>query len=368
MTSLQIELQNNTGASALYAHVTGQDSQGVFLLQSDGKTAYHPASPGNTLAPLAADCAILVGGSGATKTLTVPQISGARIWFSQQKPLTFLLNPGPAIVEPSATNTSDPNYEQDWGFCEFTYNSSQLYVNISYVDFVSLPVSLQLQNQSGTVTKVEGLPSDGLDTIATQLTALGGPWEKLVVKSSSGSTLRVLSPNSGGTLFSGLFNDYYQSYVQQVWDKYSSENLTVNTQYTWGNVTGRVSGGKLTFQGVGSFAQPAAADIFSCSSGPFAAGSGVSQEMLNIGARLAAALNRSTLLTDAQQPEGEVVSNYYQNSVTNHYAKICHQTSVGGRGYAFPYDDVGPSSGQDQSGFLSDPQPKLLTVSVGKPL
>ena len=371
-STLNVNVTNNTGAAQLYAHVTGQDASGIMILSADGKTVYRPSSPSGTLQPLGADCAIAIGAAGTTRTLSIPRISGARIWFCKEKPLTFYINPGPALVEPSATNPSDPNYQLDWGFCEFTWNAQELYANVSFVDFVSLPISLQLKTGDGSIKTVPGLPTDGLDQICTKLVAQGQSdgkgWDKLVINNQAGAYLRALSPNSGGVLVNGLFNDYYQAYVDSVWNKYTNEDLTVNTQFTWGDAVGRVQGSTLNFNGVGTFAKPAAADIFSCSSGPFAAGQGVSDEMLNIGARLAAAFNRSTLLIDAKQPEGENVDTYYKDPVTNHYSRICHETSVQGRGYAFPYDDVGPSNGTDQSGFVNDPNPQLLTVSVGKPL
>ena len=75
----------------------------------------------------------------------------------------------------------------------------------------------------------------------------------------------------------------------------------------------------------------------------------------NITARLAAAFNRSTLLVDDNTPDGENPSNYYQNPVTNHYARLVHAANLDGRGYAFPYDDVAPSNGADQSGSVFDP-------------
>ena len=53
-----------------------------------------------------------------------------------------MLNPGPGLVEPAVANPSDPNAAIQWDFCEFTWNAAQLFVNISYVDFVSLPVGL----------------------------------------------------------------------------------------------------------------------------------------------------------------------------------------------------------------------------------
>jgi len=91
----------------------------------------------------------------------------------------------------------------------------------------------------------------------------------------------------------------------------------------------------------------------------------MSAEMLAILPRLAAAFNRSTLLTDSDQPDGENPADYYTNAITNHYARIVHATAIDGRGYAFPYDDVALAGGADQSGAVSDPAPALLTVTLG---
>ncbi|ROW12271.1 hypothetical protein VMCG_00126 [Cytospora schulzeri] len=373
-STLSVALVNNTSSSNAYAYITGlsiDKDSAVFLLQSDGSTVYYPTSPSSTGTALSQDCAIKLGAPGSTTTVTIPRTAGGRIWFSKDATLTFLLNPGPALVEPSVTNTSDPNYNIYWDFCEFTFNADQLYINISYVDFVSLPIALQLKNTSGTVTTVQGLPANGLDTVASDLTSQtatdGAGWSSLIVKASSGANLRALSPNSGIVMNSTLFNGYYQPYVAQVWSKYTGNNLQVDTQAEWGTVSGSVdtSTSKLTFGSAGSFSQPSAADIFSCSTGPFATGS--SQELGNIAARLSAAFNRSTLLIDSLQPDNEVVSTYYANAVTNHYSRILHATNLDGKGYAFPYDDVAPSTGADQSGSLFDPNPQLLTVTVGGP-
>lgn len=257
----------------------------------------------------------------------------------------------------------------DWCFCEYTFNSSELFINISCVDFVSLPIGLSLTNSSGTTTTVEGLPANGLDNICSALKSQtasdGSNWSDLIVSSSDGNNLRALSPNSGITMNSSLFSTYYDSYVNRVWSKYSDSTLTVDTQASWGNVAGTVQDDELSFgSSVGSFSKPSSANIFSCSSGPFATST---DEMANIGARLAAAFNRSTLLIDANTPEGEVVSEYYTNAITNHYARILHETYLDGKGYAFPYDDVGAANGADQSGSLYDANPASLTVTVGGP-
>lgn len=303
--------------------------------------------------------------------MTIPRTAGGRIWFSQDATLTFLLNPGPALVEPSVTNESDPNYNIYWDFCEFTFNAAELFINISYVDFVSLPIGLQLENTAGTITTVEGLPSNGLDTVCAGLVAQtaadGADWADLIIKTSSGANLRALSPNSGITMNNSLFSTYWDSYITQVWAQYSNGvNLTIDTQASWGSSTGTVTDDDILSFGsdVGTFTAPTSADVFSCSSGPFAT---TTSQMGAIGARLAAAFNRSTLLTNALQPDNEVVAQYYTDPVTNHYARLMHATYLDGKGYAFPYDDVAPANGADQSGSLFDANPRLLTVTVGGP-
>ena len=370
--TLSIALVNQTNSGTVYAYITGQainNNNALFLLESDGKTPYYPASPTANGTPLAVNCAIALGASGSTTTVTIPQIAGGRIWFCVNDTLTFLLNPGPGLVEPSSSNPSDPNYNKTWDFCEFTFNSTQLFANITYVDFVSLPIALTLTNTSGSTQHVSGIPANGLTTVCNALTAQnqrdGAGWNRLIVNGPSGSPLRAVSPNTGIVMNSSLFSGYYSSYVDQIWSHYASAPLTIDTQAQWGSPTATVVGGLLTFKGIGTFAQPSAADIFSCSTGPFAAATANTAEMGAITARLAAAFNRSTLLIDADQPNGEVVSNYYSTSPTNHYARILHATNLDGRGYAFPYDDVGPSSGADQSGSVSDGNPQLWTVTVG---
>jgi Beta-1,3-glucanase len=370
-STVSFSLQNNTGSDTVYAYVTGQaidNGNALVLLEADGQTLYYPSSPAATGSALAANCAIPLGPSGgAPVTITVPHLAGARLWFSIGTPLTFLLNPGPALVEPSVTNSSDPNIGLQWDFAEFTYNSAQLFVNISMVDFASIPVGLSLADTSGATQTVTGLPAGGVDKIAAGLAAQqaadGNPWTDLVV-TSGGQNLRVLSPQNGLVGNSGFLSGYFDPYVSQVWSMYSAQALTIDTQAAAGNVTGQVSGGALTFSGAGSFAQPTTADIFSCSTGPFST-AGANDEALAIIPRLAAAFNRTTLLTAANQPDGATPADYYQNAITNHYARIVHGTTSDGLGYAFPYDDVTPDGGVNQSGAVSSGSPSVLTVAVG---
>ncbi|EJT69282.1 hypothetical protein GGTG_12901 [Gaeumannomyces tritici R3-111a-1] len=382
-TTVQFALRNNTSSANVFAYVTGLDvgrDSRVVMLRSDGQTTYYPTNPGADLQPLGDDCAIPLAGPGQTRTVTVPRMVGGRVWFVQDARLTFLLNRAAgdkaALVEPSVVNPSDPNRELRWSFCEFTLNETELFANISYVDFVSHPIALVLESGNGGSTqRVEGIEPDGLARVAAEMARQherdGAGWDRLVVRagggSGSGELLRVVSPNTGIHMVDGLFSGYYAGYVDAVWKKYASADLVVNTQAQWGDKKGRVVDDKLVFSAdVGAFPRPSARDIFSSDSGALAPPPGSDPPVArNVAARLAAAFNRATLLVNAAQPQGEVPATYYREAVCNHYSRVLHEVNTDGRGYAFPYDDVGPSGGSEQAGTVADSNPKLFTIILG---
>jgi hypothetical protein len=133
--SLKIVLKNDSDSTNLFAYVTGIAIQSGkrCLLKSNAKDLYFPKNPPKILQPLEEDCAIPLGAPGNSVTVTIPQIAGGRIWISEGR-ITFLVNPGPALVEPSVFNPSDPNAKINFGFVEFTLDPGQLYANITYVD------------------------------------------------------------------------------------------------------------------------------------------------------------------------------------------------------------------------------------------
>jgi len=333
--TLTIALQNQTSSATVYAYVTGQaidHGNAWFLLRSDAVTPYYPASPSSIMQPLGADCAIRLGAPGSTIQAQIPHIAGGRIWFSIGQPLQFFLNPGPALVEPSVTNTSDPNAQLNWGFAEFTWNADQLYANISYVDFVSIPIALTLATSSSGTQHVSGMSPSGLQQVADGLRQQqqtdGRPWSQLIVNHTGTSqVLRVLSPNQGLVTNSNLFSDYYDGYVTQVFQRLANTPITVDTQASFGSIRSQESGNTLNFNG-SVFARPSTHDIFSCSTGPFATGSDAQRNALI--PRLAAAFNRSTLLVATTFPTTS--NQYYQNPITNHYSRIVHQANLDGKG------------------------------------
>ncbi|KAI5201955.1 glycoside hydrolase family 64 protein [Aureobasidium subglaciale EXF-2481] len=367
VASLPFKLVNDSNSSNVWAYITGiniADGRRV-LLEADGKTLYFPENPPAIGSPLAKDCAIPLGKPGNTVTATVPQIAGGRVWFSIDDKLNFLLNPGPALVEPSVLNPSDPSANVNFGFCEFTLNDAQLYANISYVDFVSnVPIAITLENSAGATQNVSGMAADGLDKVCADLQAQakedGKPWDKLIVEKDS-KNFRVLNPSHGDAVGAN-FAGYYEPYVEEVWQHYSTDSRTfdLDTQAGPGVLEGKVTNGQLKI-GEESFQQPNTADIFGSNSGPFTTGPNGTRNAII--PRLAAGFNRTTLISQTQQPSDP--STYYKTNPTNHYCRIVHKHNLDGKGYGFAYDDVQPEGGADQSGKVNDGAPTLFTISVG---
>ena len=223
-------------------------------------------------------------------------------------------------MEPSIFNQADPNHNTNFGFAEFTFNNAQVFANISYVDFVGLPIALTLDDTTGTTQHVSGMGVNGMQQVAEGLRAQtardGRRWSSLIVNNKNGGLLRILSPNSGILLNPSWFQTYWTDYVNEVYNRYTNTRLNVDTQAGFGNAGGQVGMDRnLSFGAGGSFPRPSASDIFSCSTGPFATGGNA--ETNAIIPRLAAAFNRSTLLITSNQPDGATPRQYYRNAITN---------------------------------------------------
>lgn len=360
--TFNLSIRNESGAGATFAYVSGLSDGLPVFVTADGAT-YSPPNPGEPATPIGQDCAIPLGASGTTTSIPVPRMYGARIYIVTNEKLSFFVNPGPAVVQPSFLNPDDPNFPLDWSFAEFTFNEAELFANISYVDFVSASLGLSLRTLSGASDEVSGLPAGSLDEICAALEEQAGvdgaPWGSLVQKAGDGRNLRALSANYRAEEFS----DYLAGYVDETWNRYTGADLTVDCQNEFGRINARVNGDQLVFDNGESFGKPSTADIFSCDSGPFSL-AGASDVRKALIPRLAAALNRTTLRDNPDQPNGERPEQFYRNDRTNHYSRIVHERLPGNRGYAFPYDDVTSTGGPDFSGAVRAGDPDTLTLTV----
>lgn len=317
-----------------------------------------------------------MAGQGQTTQITIPDyISSGRIWFADGTLNFYVVDTqyGPGLVEPTAVNPNDPSADVNWGFIELTNNSEDgLFANLSFVDFVGLPLGMQLSTTSSGTQSALGLPPDSVSTVCNNLKGKasedGQPWDSLCVSSSGGDLVRVIAPSNLISNSADSFNNYWESYVDAIWAQFTSQTLYVNTQSAPGNVSCTSSDNStLNCEGDNrAYSKPSSTDIFGCNTGTFAIEDTDNDVHLAVVPRLCAAFNRATL----HLPGGDVQpslppSMYYTAFPNNWYSAFVHQAEVDGRGYAFSYDDVTPNTGDDVAGIVAATDPDVLTVFVG---
>ncbi|CAG9953294.1 unnamed protein product [Clonostachys rosea f. rosea IK726] len=373
--SLPMKFVNNYGAD-LVAYVQGKDSSGaaVFIL-SDGSLLY-PSSGGSTTPVQVSSSVVIKVAAGQTLSMTIPiAISSARVYFASAALYFGVVSTGSGdgIVQPSHVSSTDPSAGINWGFVELTLNTDgSLFANISYVDFLGLPLGIALSVKGGGTQTAYGVSAGSVAAVCSALKTQGNrdgyPWAGLC-QTNSNNPVRILSPYSYSDIDSSGFSAYWDSYVNSVWSKYTSQDLILNTQTSYGSVACRVSGSTLTCaQDNRSYSKPSARDIWGCNSGPFAIQSGDNAVHVAVVPRLCAAFVRSTLLLSGGNIQPSLGQSYYYTvDPTNYYSKAVHAREVDGKGYAFPYDDVNPDGNENASGTVSHATPDTLTVYVGSP-
>lgn len=355
VTGLPLTVTNQTGAFAnntITAYIVGTNL-------TTGQQSY--VKPDGTLAPVAlsdngsagySSYGIPLAGSGTT-TVGLPKMSG-RIYFSINQPLKFTVvadgNGRPALQYPAGWVASDPSYTVLHDWIEFTYNDAGLFCNTTMVDMFSIPLAITLTgaNRQSTGQLVTG----GRDRIFAGIAA-DGTFAPLTV----GDRLRVIAPGHG--IESGIFPPtYFDPYVNDVWNRYQSTSLSVDTG--GGVATGRIGAdGTLAFARNGAalapIAKPSTKDVLFCAGALAAPNDGVTGP---VAAVLGAAFNRSTLRDVANQPTTDP-DGFYQPTVTNVYSKVMHANTVDGRAYGFAFDDVA-----GQAAYVQDTAPTALGVTL----
>ncbi|MEU1947306.1 MULTISPECIES: glycoside hydrolase family 64 protein [unclassified Streptomyces] len=329
----------------------------LYIVGNEGDRQVH-VTPDGTIAPVAmsdngsdgfTDYAIPLSGSGDTK-LNLPQMSG-RIYVALGSKLKLKVvedGAGKAALQyPAGWVSGDPNFDIMHDCAEFTYNDSGMFCNTTMVDMFSVPLSIHL---TGAQDQTTGTLKDGARAKVFSDLAGVDAYKKLIV----GDNLRVIAPGHG--MGAGLFaEDYFASYIDQVWDAYGSKDLKVTTNA--GTFTGRVSGGKFAFTGPASvsFDKPSTKDVLFCDGALAAPNDGTTGPVAAI---LGAGFNRTTLHSTDAQPTTDPAA-FYGEDVTNHYAKAMHAATVDGKAYGFAFDDVA-----EFASYIQDTAPKGITLTL----
>jgi glycosyl hydrolase family 64 (putative beta-1,3-glucanase) len=358
--TIPLKLTNNSGRSEpVYVYTLGTLLSTGQQGWADANGTFHAWPAGGNPPTPAPDASIAGPASGQSKTIQIPKFSG-RIYFSYGQKLVFKLTTG-GLVQPAVQNPSDPNRDILFNWSEYTLNDSGLWLNSTQVDMFSAPYAVGVQRADGSTASTGHLKSGGYTGFFNALRGQPGGWANLIQTRSDGTVLRALAPGYGletGALPASVMDDY----VNRVWQKYATSTLTVtpftdqpNTKYY-----GKVSGNVMNFTNgsgavVTSFQKPDADSIFGCHKLLDAPNDLVRGP---ISRTLCAGFNRSTLLVNANQPDTST-ANFYQDTVTNHYARKIHAQMADGKAYAFAFDDVG-----NQESLVHDgsPQQAYLTL------
>lgn len=340
--TIPLQVTNDSGrGDAVYVYTIGTLLSTGQQGWADANGTFHawPAG-GNPPAP-APDASIAGPAAGRSKTIRIPEFSG-RIYFSYGQKLVFRLTTG-GLVQPAVQNPSDPNHDILFNWSEYTLNDSGLWLNSTQVDMFSAPYAVGVKGADGNTSTTGHLKSGGYNGVLNDLRGKSGGWAGLIQTRSDGTVLRALAPGHGlesGALPASVMDDY----VNRVWQKYASSTLTVtpfgdrpNTKYY-----GQVSGGVMNFTDssgnvVTTFQKPDADSVFGCHKLLDAPNDQVRGP---ISRTLCAGFNRSTLLVDPNQPDTSSAG-FYQDTVTNQYARAIHAQMADGKAYAFAFDDVG---------------------------
>jgi hypothetical protein len=361
----------NASEQQIYASMFGINSDCEWVLYNFSSNTLDVCVTGSTVAmdymfPMTGDIFIS----------DVPQLASGIVLFSyNQLPNDFAVVPdgnGIATVQSPSFLPNTLDYDTVFNVVEFTYTGTTaggapaVWIDITNVDFFSTPIQLILSgtNPSGAYLESKGSMKSGRDSVFADFIkeTEGTVFSELVVTGGSfgSGNVRILGPQHG--ISAGVIpTSYWDSYVAAMWKLYATDVLTV-TASSYGTYTGNTTPGQLIMTNVSDstdvhvFQEPGpdlAADIFGCS-GTLAAPNDARGA---IAAVIGAAINRSTILENPNQPDCEV-SDYYQlTGSTNLYASVLHKFYMDGTTYAFPFDDV-----CNGSSTLSCTTPEAATI------
>ncbi|MCH6159521.1 beta-1,3-glucanase family protein [Streptomyces marispadix] len=340
---LSLKIVNKSGefdSKSIYVYIVGNDGTNQVHVTPEGELK--PVSAGDNGGDGFTDYAIPL--SGEETTLKLPEMSG-RIYVACGDKLKIKAVEGgdgkAALAYPAGWVSNDPNFDVMHDCAEFTYKNGAMYCNTTMVDMFSVPMGIQLKGDKDQKTGF--LKEGGRDQIFKAVKEAKG-FGDLVIDDK-----RVIAPGHG--LGEGKFaKDFFDSYVEKVWETYSSKELVVTTNA--GKFTGKVSGDKLSFTGPGevSFNKPSTKDILFCDGELAAPNDGTTGPVAAI---VGAAFNRSTLASIAEQPSTDP-KEFYKGDVVHEYVKAMHAATEDGKAYGFAFDDVASFASYIEDGGASE--------------
>ncbi|MGA8534862.1 MAG: beta-1,3-glucanase family protein [Candidatus Tumulicola sp.] len=309
--------------------------------------------------------------SGNGTRLIVPILSGGRLWIALNDKLELSGVSGGGFIQPTGWTKGGPGYNVPWDFIEVSSNNPGIFVDITRVDMLGLPLNLEVlpTSKSSPWTKV----GEKLSDYTAMLTQFAGdaPYNKLVttVPKFTPHVPRIVNP-SHDSAFPDVFNatKYYNGgYMNAVLDYYHGTNgITYSTSYkglycpgTW---TASADDTDFIFTN-GSSQQimyPASlySTLYILEDNPgLQYGPGTCQYLLD--KILLQELNRGVAMTQSH-PVTDTGAFYPKNQIDNQYACILHNYSLHNATYAFAFDDA-----DSQASAYSNTAPNKIELTIG---
>ncbi|RKP57243.1 carbohydrate-binding protein [Cohnella endophytica] len=237
--------------------------------------------------------------------VSTPAISSGRMYLSVGSPLYIkLYNDG--YAGPDVNNPTDPNNDVYWDFIEFTLDAGGYHGNTTRVDAFGFPITHRLICADG-FDRTVGETETRAALFSAYTNEVPSEFKTLVQ-----APYRILAPAKGGFKAGGPYANYFDSYVNQVWNRPGAKPTTQEI-----------------LLGTGAASDP----------------------------EVCAALNRGVFATPADWTN---TSKFYKTAPSNFYAKFWHDHSIDGLSYGFCYDDV-----YTQAAYLEHNNPSALIVTVG---
>ncbi|MBV8466444.1 MAG: discoidin domain-containing protein, partial [Burkholderiales bacterium] len=297
-----------------------------------------------------------------SKSLLLPQMYSGRIYVSLGSPLYIKIladaNNNIGYAGPNPQNQTDPNNNIYFDWYEFTYNNAGLWINTTQVDEFGFPMLQDVYGSNHTFHQQTGITLPR----ATLLTEYAAETPK-AFSGTPNTAYRIMAPAKSSFAAGQANGSYFDGYVAEVWNYYTSNVLTIK-------MNGRQFNGQVQANGQFQFTEvnlgngayvggtyvvnkPTTQDVMT---GAGALANGNPTE-LAIEAQICAAFNRHVMedVTKWSTP-----SAWYQAAPANYYAKFFHDHSVSGLAYGFPYDDVSA-----QSSTIMAPKPEYMVLTIG---
>lgn len=320
------------------------------------------------------------------RTITIPAINSARIMLSVGEPMKIGVNVDIngkiGYAGANVENPTDPNLNIIFDFGEFAVVPKGspyqgIFINTTRVDHFGFPLQLSVTGEDGFKQTVGESFEHSRDELFARF-VIEAPQEFKGLAQAPYAPYRILAPAHATfkktAQVTGENSNYLDAYIDEVWNKWRSEDLKLKLENDWPEFTGRVEGESLVFtDGIDTVRvarKPTTSEAFlgnGALDDPSGTGyipGGLEQpsayhKQLQLQAQLAAALNRHVAHLQGRFWHN---ANYFypEGEEANWYAKFWHDHAINGQTYGFSYDDVG-----GYSPSIYTWSPKTVTYTVG---